>query len=219
MQQRSEALAADGLDIPQSASMAGTSSDTPSLIDSRAFLDRLQLETERTSRSNDSTLSGFHRAMHDCHQGMTAGRTHEACPYSSINHYAKSVKYDLTGMVDDNRNNLPRTTAEFFSCSNNSLLQRLVSPSRQAMLPTRKQYTVVERMKQESQSLLAVMNSSQLRWLRCIKPDELDTDGASQSWNQDCVGDQLTAGGINLALDAMRRGFTDQMKITDFVKR
>ena len=129
----------------------------------------------------------------------------------TVHHYAGSVDYEVANFLDKNRDTLK---------SDLKLLMRAsTSPFVAALLPEpteARKVTVGGFFKNQLSELMAVLNSTNPHWIRCIKPHPAKKP---KMWLGPSVISQLASSGVLGTVTIRKAGYPVRIKIADFLAR
>nr|XP_058139854.1 unconventional myosin-XIX isoform X4 [Dasypus novemcinctus] len=144
-------------------------------------------------------------------------------PSFLVAHYAGPVRYHTAGLVEKNKDPIPRELTNLLQQSQDPILKVLFPPdpdeksqeepsgqSRASVL------TVVSKFKASLEQLLQVLHSTTPHYIRCIKPN---SEGQAQTFLQEEVLSQLEACGLVETIHISAAGFPIRVSHQNFVER
>lgn len=139
-----------------------------------------------------------------------------------ISHYALDVAYDTEGFVEKNRDTVSDGQKETLKNTNNAFLLEILSNSaaeepKQEAKPGRKspgKETLGSKFKKSLVELMNTINSSNVHYIRCIKPNE---DKKAWEFDPNMVLSQLRACGVLETIKISCAGFPSKMSYPEFV--
>lgn len=145
----------------------------------------------------------------------------------AIGHYAGVVAYNITGWLEKNKDPLNDTVVDQFKKSKNALLVEIFAdhPGQsgggdQAKGGRGKKgggfATVSSGYKEQLNSLMTTLHSTQPHFVRCIIPNEMKQPGVVDAH---LVMHQLTCNGVLEGIRICRKGFPNRMMYADFKQR
>ena len=126
-----------------------------------------------------------------------------------INHYAGSVKYDVRGFLDKNKDELVTNLQEVMQTSKDTFISDVFFPSTNGSSGRRgrsKKESQGRQFRKQLKHLMSTLNSSQPHYIRCIKPN--------QEKKQICFGQQLHLS--NFGIQACSRPSKFVNRVTHF---
>ncbi|NXH12919.1 MYO19 protein, partial [Bucco capensis] len=142
-------------------------------------------------------------------------------PNFMICHYAGKVCYQLTAMVEKNKDPIPPELVHVLEDSKDPLLQKLfpvternqnhIKPQNRAAV-----VTVVSKFKGSLEHLMQILNSTTPHYIRCIKPN---ADCKARTFQTEEVLRQLQACGIVEAISISAAGFPVRIPLQSFTER
>lgn len=145
----------------------------------------------------------------------------------AIGHYAGCVSYNITGWLEKNKDPLNDTVVDQFKKSSNKLLVEIFADhpgqsggGEQAKGGRGKKgggfATVSSAYKEQLNSLMTTLRSTQPHFVRCIIPNEMKQPGVVDAH---LVMHQLTCNGVLEGIRICRKGFPNRMVYPDFKMR
>ncbi|XP_055917193.1 myosin heavy chain, muscle isoform X5 [Eupeodes corollae] len=145
----------------------------------------------------------------------------------AIGHYAGCVSYNITGWLEKNKDPLNDTVVDQFKKSGNKLLIEIFADhpgqsggGEQAKGGRGKKgggfATVSSAYKEQLNSLMTTLRSTQPHFVRCIIPNEMKQPGVVDAH---LVMHQLTCNGVLEGIRICRKGFPNRMNYPDFKMR
>ncbi|XP_067622947.1 myosin heavy chain, muscle isoform X40 [Eurosta solidaginis] len=145
----------------------------------------------------------------------------------AIGHYAGVVAYNITGWLEKNKDPLNDTVVDQFKKSQNKLLIEIFADhpgqsggGEQAKGGRGKKgggfATVSSAYKEQLNSLMTTLRSTQPHFVRCIIPNEMKQPGVVDAH---LVMHQLTCNGVLEGIRICRKGFPNRMVYPDFKQR
>ncbi|KAI3625171.1 hypothetical protein CBS9595_000532 [Malassezia furfur] len=147
----------------------------------------------------------------------------------TVRHYALDVTYNVEGFMEKNKDTVPDETLALLSATTNPFLKEVLAsraeeapvaapptptPGRKAA-PAKKP-TLGSQFKASLGSLMDTINSTEVHYIRCIKPND-----AKQAWEvepQNVLG-QLRACGVLETIRISCAGYPSRWTFADFVER
>ncbi|NXF07015.1 MYO19 protein, partial [Smithornis capensis] len=138
-----------------------------------------------------------------------------------ISHYAGKVCYQLTAMVEKNKDAVPPELLQVLQNSKDPLLQKLfpVTEKNQNNIKTQNRapvVTVVSKFKSSLEHLLQLLSTTTPHYIRCIKPN---ADCKAMTFKKEEVLSQLQACGIVEAITISAAGFPVRIPFHNFTER
>ena len=142
-------------------------------------------------------------------------------------HYAGEVFYDASLFLVKNKDTLSADLVDVFSMSTLPLLQRLFtevsesdrspteSSSKRASTQSAAKMTVGRSFSLQLEKLIADLNATQPRYIRCIKPNQVKKPNI---FVPDLTNEQLTYSGVFEAVIIMQNGYPFRRSHEDFRK-
>lgn len=129
-------------------------------------------------------------------------------------HYAGEVTYHVDGIIDKNNDLLFRDLKEAMSMSNNLIIKNCFPESE--YLSKRRPNTAVNQFKNSLNELILILMSKEPSYIRCIKPNEMQSSGIFDS---ELVRHQVKYLGLMENLRVRRAGFAYRRKYEMFLNR
>merc|ERR1712128_183318 len=150
--------------------------------------------------------------------------------HMGINHYAGCVNYNITGWLEKNKDPLNDTVVDQLKKGTNALLVELfASHPGQSAPPEEKGKggkggkkkgggfkTVSSGYRDQLNSLLTTLNSTEPHFIRCIVPNETKSPGVCTA---DLIMHQLTCNGVLEGIRICQLGLPNRMIYSDFKQR
>ncbi|KAL9923618.1 myosin heavy chain isoform 11-T13 [Glossina fuscipes fuscipes] len=145
----------------------------------------------------------------------------------AIGHYAGVVAYNITGWLEKNKDPLNDTVVDQFKKSKNALLIEIFAdhPGQSGGADQAKGgrgkkgggfATVSSGYREQLNSLMTTLRSTQPHFVRCIIPNEMKQPGVVDAH---LVMHQLTCNGVLEGIRICRKGFPNRMVYSDFKQR
>ncbi|XP_039950821.1 myosin heavy chain, muscle isoform X4 [Bactrocera tryoni] len=145
----------------------------------------------------------------------------------AIGHYAGVVAYNITGWLEKNKDPLNDTVVDQFKKSQNKLLVEIFAdhPGQSGGAEQSKGgrgkkgggfATVSSAYREQLNSLMTTLRSTQPHFVRCIIPNEMKQPGVVDAH---LVMHQLTCNGVLEGIRICRKGFPNRMVYSDFKMR
>ena len=149
----------------------------------------------------------------------------------TVRHYALDVTYEVEGFMEKNKDTVPDETLALLSASTNPFLGQLLASRAEDTPPTptpaqapapgrkaapAKKPTLGSQFKASLGSLMDTINSTEVHYIRCIKPND-----AKVAWEvepQNVLG-QLRACGVLETIRISCAGYPSRWTFADFVER
>ncbi|XP_022793061.1 unconventional myosin-XIX-like isoform X2 [Stylophora pistillata] len=169
-----------------------------------------------------------------------AQNSHFTCPrFKSenhlfrIHHFAESVSYQVEGLVKKNKDFVPPEVIELLQSSSNSLVQELFQardvisdkadkqedgrvPFKESSKHRQSTITVVHKFKVSLDSLMSTLRSTNVHYIRCIKPNPICQPGV---FDRNQVLAQLNACGLVETIRISAAGYPIRLSHHEFLKR
>nr|XP_019710669.1 protein OPAQUE1-like [Elaeis guineensis] len=135
----------------------------------------------------------------------------------TLSHYAGKVIYQTDSFLDKNRDYVVIEHRNLLSSSKCSFISGLFASLPEE--PSRSSYkfsSVSSRFKQQLQALMETLNSTEPHYIRCIKPNSLNSP---QNFDNQSVLHQLRCGGVLEAVRISLAGYPTRRAYSEFVDR
>ena len=130
-----------------------------------------------------------------------------------IRHYAGDVPYNCTGFVEKNKDSLLRGIYDLMAKSNHTITCEIF-PSKDQN--PRRIHTLVGQFRTQVSDLMKVLDSTEPRYIRCIKPNSTKQPDALRS--EMCL-EQLRYAGVFESVEIRRKGYPFRLSHKYFVHR
>jgi myosin-5 len=139
----------------------------------------------------------------------------------SINHFAGPVKYNSTGFLEKNKDNLSHELLELGQQSSRVYVQELTTYLLESKASTKainknQNQTVGGRFREQLHELMEHLDSTALHFVRCIKPNN---DQCATHFNSPLVLHQLRCCGVGEVARIARAGYPTRLDHSTFAKR
>ena len=189
---------------------------------------------EEESMFPKATDATFSEKLTNTHLGKSAPfqkpkppKPGQQAAHFAIGHYAGCVSYNITGWLEKNKDPLNDTVVDQFKKSQNKLLIEIFADhpgqsggGEQAKGGRGKKgggfATVSSAYKEQLNSLMTTLRSTQPHFVRCIIPNEMKQPGLVDAH---LVMHQLTCNGVLEGIRICRKGFPNRMVYPDFKQR
>lgn len=137
-----------------------------------------------------------------------------------IQHFAGPVVYDAKGFIERNSDKIPRDIILIASRSTNVIIRsellELINDEELAVKTKRKKTSIMQKFQVQLRSLLEYMNEMQVRYIRCIKPnDRLEPTKLDHVQTLK----QIKCAGLLTAIEMGRKTFPDKLPFATIVER
>ncbi|GAX18131.1 hypothetical protein FisN_25Hh113 [Fistulifera solaris] len=133
----------------------------------------------------------------------------------SIHHYAGPVAYDAKGFIERNSDKLPRDVILVASKSSNGIirseLMQLIREEEMSLRTKKRKTSIMQKFQVQLHSLLDNMSNMQVRYIRCIKPN--DFLEASRTDHLKTL-QQIKCAGLVTAIEMGRKTFPDKLSFS-----
>ncbi|XP_041349107.1 unconventional myosin-XIX-like isoform X2 [Gigantopelta aegis] len=133
-----------------------------------------------------------------------------------IQHYAGEVRYCLECMVTKNKDNIPVELVSLLHLSERPFVQNLLQKKSDTHSPGKKKKAVLEKFMSSLDSLMTSLNSSNVHYIRCIKPNRMSQ---ASHFDRAYVMKQLEAGGIVETVKICQQGYAARISYEEFHQR
>ncbi|XP_071943888.1 unconventional myosin-XIX-like [Antedon mediterranea] len=180
------------------------------------------LMNQQCKLNRHSDPSSFCEFLHDTISSANLSRSHMSVtsPAFVVHHYAEKVMYQVDGLIEKNKDGIPAELVDLLRISSKKFVQRLVdanvtslqvidlSPSKTKGKKTTS--TVVSKLKNSLDSLMATLHETTPHYIRCIKPSlECQPD----SFDNVHVINQLRACGVLETIEISATGFRTRYEL------
>ncbi|XP_013379051.1 unconventional myosin-XIX-like [Lingula anatina] len=136
-------------------------------------------------------------------------------PWFAVKHYAGTVQYQVSGLVDKNKDNVPAELVDMLKNSDNDFIASLFADF-ETDQPGRKKKTVLAKFKSSLDALMKTLNSTECLYIRCIKPNQHCEAG---HFDGQYVITQLEACGVMETVEISRNGYPARIPYDKFVQK
>ena len=139
-----------------------------------------------------------------------------------ISHFAGQVTYTATGILEKNKDPVSEDLLVILKGSDEPAVRQLFtdSPDEAQLMLDRKKGAkfqgVVAKFQQQLAELLAIVESSETHFVRCIKPNP---NKAPRVWEDNIVSKQLRCSGIMEAVRVIAAGYPDRVPHSEILGR
>ncbi|KAK3587120.1 hypothetical protein CHS0354_006760 [Potamilus streckersoni] len=189
------------------------------LLEGQASVFGLLNEEVYLNRKSDSERLGERiLSLATTHKCLTKCRQNISEQSFTVRHYAGDVTYSVDGLVTKNKDNIPVELVAMLQNSTNPFVSGLFKDyqTEDNSGMTKKKKTVLAKFKSSLDYLLASLNTSDVHYIRCIKPNPLKQAAV---FDRQYVMRQLVANGITEAVEISKHSFPVRLLYTDFLKR
>ena len=187
----------------------------------------------RTPGGSDKTFSLYMYEKCSSHSRFVADSRLVAELKFAIHHYAGMVEYCTEGFVEKNKDELPKSSSDLLSGSNDDFVRYLAkilrpgpssttkpSKGQQTMSPrigaTPQRPTVGIQFSSQLQSLRSKIDETSPHYIRCLKPNNLLVP---DHFDVALIADQLRFAGVIEAVRVSRLGYPQRFSHTQFIAR
>ncbi|XP_033236819.1 myosin heavy chain, muscle isoform X16 [Drosophila pseudoobscura] len=192
-----------------------------------SILEEESMFPKATDQTFSEKLTNTHLGKSAPFQKPKPPKPGQQAAHFAIGHYAGCVSYNITGWLEKNKDPLNDTVVDQFKKSQNKLLIEIFADhpgqsggGEQAKGGRGKKgggfATVSSAYKEQLNSLMAILRSTQPHFVRCIIPNEMKQPGLVDAH---LVMHQLTCNGVLEGIRICRKGFPNRMVYPDFKMR
>eukprot|EP01117_Protostelium_nocturnum_P010363 TRINITY_DN3728_c0_g1_i4.p1 TRINITY_DN3728_c0_g1~~TRINITY_DN3728_c0_g1_i4.p1 ORF type:complete len:1446 (+),score=574.53 TRINITY_DN3728_c0_g1_i4:156-4493(+) len=146
-----------------------------------------------------------------------------------VNHYAKSVTYEVSGFLDKNKDSLSEDLGQIIRSStipfvanllentfvNSPPVERKAPGAREGTASGKRKTTVGNEFKNQLDELMKIINATDPHWIRCIKPNP---NKVPNEFNGPEVLNQLNCAGVLETIKIRKMGYPLRIPIEEFCK-
>ncbi|XP_030241545.1 myosin heavy chain, muscle isoform X28 [Drosophila navojoa] len=192
-----------------------------------SILEEESMFPKATDQTFSEKLTNTHLGKSAPFQKPKPPKPGQQAAHFAIGHYAGVVAYNITGWLEKNKDPLNDTVVDQFKKSQNKLLIEIFADhpgqsggGEQAKGGRGKKgggfATVSSAYKEQLNSLMTTLRSTQPHFVRCIIPNEMKQPGMVDAH---LVMHQLTCNGVLEGIRICRKGFPNRMVYPDFKMR
>ncbi|XP_016989403.1 myosin heavy chain, muscle isoform X26 [Drosophila rhopaloa] len=192
-----------------------------------SILEEESMFPKATDQTFSEKLTNTHLGKSAPFQKPKPPKPGQQAAHFAIGHYAGCVSYNITGWLEKNKDPLNDTVVDQFKKSQNKLLIEIFADhagqsggGEQAKGGRGKKgggfATVSSAYKEQLNSLMTTLRSTQPHFVRCIIPNEMKQPGMVDAH---LVMHQLTCNGVLEGIRICRKGFPNRMVYPDFKMR
>ncbi|XP_034099084.1 myosin heavy chain, muscle isoform X4 [Drosophila nasuta] len=192
-----------------------------------SILEEESMFPKATDQTFSEKLTNTHLGKSAPFQKPKPPKPGQQAAHFAIGHYAGVVAYNITGWLEKNKDPLNDTVVDQFKKSQNKLLIEIFADhagqsggGEQAKGGRGKKgggfATVSSAYKEQLNSLMTTLRSTQPHFVRCIIPNEMKQPGVVDAH---LVMHQLTCNGVLEGIRICRKGFPNRMVYPDFKMR
>ncbi|KAF3452668.1 hypothetical protein FNV43_RR03101 [Rhamnella rubrinervis] len=134
----------------------------------------------------------------------------------TINHYAGDVTYQADQFLDKNKDYVVAEHQALLNASKCSFVADLFPPLPEESSKQSKFSSIGTRFKQQLQSLMETLNTTEPHYIRCVKPNTVLKPGIFENFN---VLNQLRCGGVLEAIRISCAGYPTKRAFDEFLDR
>ncbi|XP_051143772.1 myosin-12-like isoform X2 [Andrographis paniculata] len=134
----------------------------------------------------------------------------------TINHYAGDVTYQADYFLDKNKDYVVAEHQALLTESNCSFVASLFPPLPEETSKQSKFSSIGNRFKQQLQSLMETLSTTEPHYIRCVKPNTVLKPGIFENFN---VLNQLRCGGVLEAIRISCAGYPTKRTFDEFIDR
>ncbi|KAK3930628.1 Myosin heavy chain, muscle, partial [Frankliniella fusca] len=193
-----------------------------------SILEEESMFPKATDKTFEEKLMNNHLGKSPNFQKPKPPKPGQQAAHFAIGHYAGTVSYNITGWLEKNKDPLNDTVVDQFKKGSNKLLVEIFAdhPGQSGGGDAGGKggrgkkgggfATVSSSYKEQLNSLMTTLRSTQPHFVRCIIPNELKQPGVIDSH---LVMHQLTCNGVLEGIRICRKGFPNRMQYPDFKLR
>ncbi|XP_047338163.1 myosin-12 isoform X2 [Impatiens glandulifera] len=134
----------------------------------------------------------------------------------TINHYAGDVTYQSDQFLDKNKDYVVAEHQALLNASTCTFVANLFPPSQEETSKQSKFSSIGTRFKQQLQSLMETLSTTEPHYIRCVKPNTVLKPGIFENYN---VLNQLRCGGVLEAIRISCAGYPTKRTFDEFIDR
>ncbi|KAF7824450.1 myosin-12 isoform X1 [Senna tora] len=134
----------------------------------------------------------------------------------TINHYAGDVTYQADQFLDKNKDYVVAEHQALLNASKCTFVANLFPPLPEETSKQSKFSSIGSRFKQQLQSLMETLNTTEPHYIRCVKPNTVLQPGIFENFN---VLNQLRCGGVLEAIRISCAGYPTKRTFDEFLDR
>ncbi|KAF9609184.1 hypothetical protein IFM89_013574 [Coptis chinensis] len=134
----------------------------------------------------------------------------------TVNHYAGDVTYQADHFLDKNKDYVVAEHQALLNASKCSFVANLFPPLPEESSKQSKFSSIGTRFKQQLQSLMETLSTSEPHYIRCVKPNTVLKPGIFENFN---VLNQLRCGGVLEAIRISCAGYPTKRTFDEFIDR
>lgn len=146
----------------------------------------------------------------------------KAGPEFTVKHFAGDVTYQVSALVDKNKDNIPAELESLFLSSHFDFVKQIMDISyidlERAVeeLPGKKKKTVLTKFKSSLDQLMSSLNAANVHYVRCLKPNSENTPNR---FDRPYMMSQLKANGIIETVKISQQGHPARFTYRNFLQR
>jgi hypothetical protein len=138
-----------------------------------------------------------------------------------INHYAGSVKYNITGFLEKNKDELVTNLKEVMETSEDLFIRDVLFPRKSNsnsdnLFGRSKKESQGRQFRKQLKNLMSTLNSSKPHYIRCIKPNQ---EKRANTFRAITTLEQLRYSGLFEAVKIRKQGYPFRLKHVHFYQR
>ncbi|CAM9355182.1 unnamed protein product, partial [Phaeothamnion confervicola] len=180
----------------------------------------------RVTKGTDEAFTSKAAKQHSSHESFSRGRLMGATEFT-VRHYAGAVTYDSTSFLDKNRDTLQDDLTTMLAGSENVLIKTIfesggavAAAAGGVAVHNRKgslmQESVGSKFKRQLHSLMGTIQTTQVQYVRCIKPNTVKSSKLVES---NMVVEQLRCAGVIEAIRISRAAYPNRLPFDEFTFR